>query len=564
MGRKKKEQEPSATEQFLEEMRQRLRRFPLPFVGFVCIFSSIAIGFIGTLFFGLEPMLNFIFGVFALLVAIIASLFPIVLWILSDPENPVQYLKLRWIGRYLFAGLMLVAIGPRTGIPWMNGIAEEVVCAPGYETLNVANSEKMGILELLTDHTLRPYCSGELGKFPPRHFSNIIAHVSVYTLLILLLFGINLTFTLTPLYARFRDMRFVATPLAFIAVIVLIQTVPAPFRTIIRPVRNFLADGGSRDTLLHDAIKRNDLDALRTRLEAGDRVDGFRGLSGSHPTPNPPLYLALRTGRTEHARVLLEYGADTDIRTSRKLVATHFAAQGGNVAMLEAVLEEGAPLDPVDNGGRTPLYYALKTQNWDAARMLLDHGADPAAASETIAAQMVTLAVGAPGDLLQRLHERGAGMEKGGEALVSAARDGQWGSMVQLLELGADPDAKDRDGLTALHHLAGLALKKPEERSEQRDAMNALLDHGANPNATDREGITPLIVMIKQIRRSLSGTGYSRHPDQFQTDLELVRLLVKRGADPNQKGTRPDYSAFDWAKSTYPRERQRALIRALQ
>jgi cytohesin len=59
------------------------------------------------------------------------------------------------------------------------------------------------------------------------------------------------------------------------------------------------------------------------------------------------------------------------------------------------------------------------------------------------------------------------------------------GVMGMLLDLGADPDARDREGRTALHHAV-------EARSMA--ALRPLLWCGANQNLASRAGDTPLIL----------------------------------------------------------------------
>lgn len=75
----------------------------------------------------------------------------------------------------------------------------------------------------------------------------------------------------------------------------------------------------------------------------------------------------------------------------------------------------------------------------------------------------------------------------------------------QLLSHGADANARDKNGETALFHFSG-------SRSE---ALEFLLTHGANVNATDKYGSTALMRAV-------------------QNDLEfVVRALLDHGANVN-------------------------------
>jgi ankyrin repeat protein len=97
-------------------------------------------------------------------------------------------------------------------------------------------------------------------------------------------------------------------------------------------------------------------------------------------------------------------------------------------------------------------------------------------------------------------------------ALLFAARSGDAESARLLVAAGADVNEALPDGATALIVAA---------HSGQRLAAIALLEKGANPNA--------------------SAVGYNAlHAAVLRSDLELVKALLARGADPNApltKGT---------------------------
>lgn len=77
-----------------------------------------------------------------------------------------------------------------------------------------------------------------------------------------------------------------------------------------------------------------------------------------------------------------------------------------------------------------------------------------------------------------------------------------------LLELGANPDARDAAGQTPLHMERGMAMSKTK----------ALLAAGANPNARDADGRTPMFYHVG-------------HP-------ECIKALLAAGADPYAKDTK--------------------------
>jgi tankyrase len=99
-----------------------------------------------------------------------------------------------------------------------------------------------------------------------------------------------------------------------------------------------------------------------------------------------------------------------------------------------------------------------------------------------------------------------------------------------VLKAGADIHKTDKNGVTLLHHAV---------RFRCPDAVEALLRHGASVNqACKRSGSTPL-------HRAVTSTG-APHTAGKQTEAkEIIKLLLKFGADPslkNKNGKRPaDY-----------------------
>lgn len=77
-----------------------------------------------------------------------------------------------------------------------------------------------------------------------------------------------------------------------------------------------------------------------------------------------------------------------------------------------------------------------------------------------------------------------------------------------LLESGADPNARDLRGRTALHNLI-------REQNENPDIWHLLLSAGADVNAADDCGMTPL------------------HFACYYALVDITRLLLQRGAQPD-------------------------------
>ena len=91
-------------------------------------------------------------------------------------------------------------------------------------------------------------------------------------------------------------------------------------------------------------------------------------------------------------------------------------------------------------------------------------------------------------------------------ALIETARHQDAEAVRLLLTSGADPDARQSDGATALHWAA---------YQEDVDMLAALVQAGANVNSTNRLGASPLYLAAKN------------------GNAELIKNLLRAGADPN-------------------------------
>jgi ankyrin repeat protein len=92
-----------------------------------------------------------------------------------------------------------------------------------------------------------------------------------------------------------------------------------------------------------------------------------------------------------------------------------------------------------------------------------------------------------------------------------------------LIELGADPNATDKNGTTPLLRAI---------RNRCAAAVEALLDHGADPFATNKSGSTAM-----QLADWTTGRGGSGSPEAKAQQQEIVRLL--QTSQLRTRGTRP-------------------------
>ena len=251
--------------------------------------------------------------------------------------------------------------------------------------------------------------------------------------------------------------------------------------------------------------------------------------AGADPRAEMPggetvLMTAARAGPAGAVRLLLEHGADPHARDEySRQTALMWAAARNNAGAIEALIDHGADVhartprrDPAPGGsyfsspsatGFTALLFAVRAGQLDAARALLDAGAN---VNDTVS--------------------------DGQSALVVAAANANWELADYLLDRGADPTLAGA-GWNALHQTVrtrrpnpsgGLAGPIPTGNVDSIDVIRKLIARGVDVDARmtrngmkdgqrsrlNRLGATPFFLAAKN------------------TDVEAMRVLVEAGADP--------------------------------
>jgi ankyrin repeat protein len=303
------------------------------------------------------------------------------------------------------------------------------------------------------------------------------------------------------------------------------------------------------DLRLVDAARHQDRDAVRTLLQQHIDVnaaqdDGATALHWAayfddaaiadlliraHANVNAanelavtPLALASSIGMVEK---LLAAGANPNLAGANGESPLMEASRSGRLEIVKALLEHGAEVNARENvRGQTALMWAVSQKHVDVVQMLLEHGADVHARTRSNPQLFYTGEPSGAGrnaaDWQMRTIDRG-----GSTSLMFAARQGDVASARVLLAAGARPNDVAPDGTSALV-LASY--------SGHGDVAALLLSKDANPNLPDA-GYTAL------------------HTAVLRGDLELVRTLLKYGANPNARitqGTAITREGEDWVLPT--------------
>ncbi|MDQ1473061.1 MAG: uncharacterized protein QOJ99_4541 [Bryobacterales bacterium] len=286
------------------------------------------------------------------------------------------------------------------------------------------------------------------------------------------------------------------------------------------------------DFRLADAEKKADKIAVRELLNKHADVNA-PAVDGA-----TALHWAAYWDDLETARLLIDAGANVDATNRYGVTPLSLACTNGNASMVELLLNAKADPNFALPEGETPLMTAARTGKADAVKTLLKHGGD-VKAKEATHGQTALMWAAAEGNVaaVEMLVEFGADLHavsKGGfSALMFAVREGQTGAVKALLKAGASVN----ETLQAPAKQAGISAMGLAAANAHFELAAMLLDAGADPNAAG-QGWTALHTIT-----------WIRHPGYASNDpaptgsgnmssLEFVKKLVSKGADVNARMTK--------------------------
>jgi ankyrin len=270
-------------------------------------------------------------------------------------------------------------------------------------------------------------------------------------------------------------------------------------------------------TALDWAVRRDDLETAELLIRSGADV------SAANRDGATPLLLATINGNAAMIETLIQAGADPNAPlTKYGDTALMMASRTGNTDAIRVLLDHGARLNTKETwGDTTALMWAVSEHHAAAVKLLIDRGADVNARSKFVPSttgrgfEGTTPVAAKPG---QAAEEYASGLLT---PLMFAAREGDLESARLLVTAGAKVNATDGDGKDAL----GLALF-----NGSYEVASLLIDHQANVNQADAQGFTPLFWAVD--RRNMETAP--NFPWMVTTDpLPLIEKLLNAGANPN-------------------------------
>lgn len=307
-----------------------------------------------------------------------------------------------------------------------------------------------------------------------------------------------------------------------------------------------LLKGGADPTdgvTMHIAAGAGNLAALDLLHRFGVDVNGIKG--GVPPLRYILSWTANTKARVAAVRWLLEHDADVNLAWDEPGDAPlHIAAQLWDIPMVELLVHYGADVHQRRADGSTAHTLAALHGNHDIAAWLLEHGARDELTHLDQFISACTRGDRKYADAMLKDHPdlRSELLEEHYLIILTPAERGDAKVLDTMLACGFDPNAKDNEGVTALHRAAMFG---------NSEAVRVLLKYGAAVDTLDHTfSATPLAWAAQ-------GWGYGSRGDSGHIDV--ARQLIEAGSSrewiprdkaPNKEGMQEQLIALCRAAST--------------
>jgi ankyrin repeat protein len=295
------------------------------------------------------------------------------------------------------------------------------------------------------------------------------------------------------------------------------------------------------ETVLMAAARTGSPEAVKLLLDRGADVNAREQTLGENA-----LMWAAAENHPEAVTLLISRGADVNGRSSNlpwskdrfglegvltilpkgRWTPLMYAGRQGSLEAARALVDAGADVNALDPDRLTPAMIATMNGHYDVAALLVERGADP---NITDTSGMALLYAAVDMNTLGEVYGRPG---RKSTSSISALE-----LMKILLDHGADANAQLRSTTQQRAHTPGEPLLGEGTTPMMRAAKNGdasairlLLDHGADPALPQRNHTTALMFAAGNGR----GTGVFTKDIGTERDmLESVKVLVEHGVDVN-------------------------------
>ncbi|XP_034056161.1 histone-lysine N-methyltransferase EHMT1a isoform X1 [Gymnodraco acuticeps] len=212
---------------------------------------------------------------------------------------------------------------------------------------------------------------------------------------------------------------------------------------------NFLMEGPNRVTPLHAAAAEGHQEICHMLVQAGANLDMC------DEEQRTPLMAACENNHVDTVKYLLRAGAAVSHKDIMGFTCLHLAAKLGHHDIIHHLLSKASKyINCQDDGGWTPITWAIEHKHRELVHLLLARGADVNIRDKEENVCVHWAALSGCDDLAQALLEARCDLSAvnvhGDSALHVAARENHLECVMLFLSRGADITQRNREGGTAL------------------------------------------------------------------------------------------------------------------
>jgi len=328
---------------------------------------------------------------------------------------------------------------------------------------------------------------------------------------------------------------------------------------------------------LYIAVVNNQKHIVEYLVSKGVNIDEKNGQQ-----ENTALVKACFDGSLDIAKVLVDAGANMNLKTKDKISPLLYAVEYKHKHIVEYLISKGVNIDE-KNGQveNTALIKACENGSLDIAKVLVDAGANINLKSKAGFAPLYMAVDKKHKPIVEYLISKGVNVNEkngldNGSALYLASYNGSLEIVTMLVDAGADVHLKPIHGYSPLYaafenkhkpimeYLISKGARVDEKNgpgeitvlyqactdsSLDIDIVNLFVDAGADVNSKTKAGYTPLFLAVQNKRKPIVEYLISKgarineknglnddsalHKACYSGSLEMTKTLVEAGADIN-------------------------------
>ncbi|XP_028851480.1 histone-lysine N-methyltransferase EHMT1a isoform X2 [Denticeps clupeoides] len=212
---------------------------------------------------------------------------------------------------------------------------------------------------------------------------------------------------------------------------------------------NLKMDGAKRQTSLHAAAEHGHKEICHILVQAGANLDMC------DEDQRTPLMYACENNHLETVRYLMKAGGATNHKDIRGSTCLHLAAKMGHIDVMQLLLSVASiDVNGQDDGGWTPITWAIEFNHKDQVNLLLSRGANVHVRDKEENICLHWAAFSGSDDIAQVLLETRSDLHAvnvyGDSPLHIAVRENKLDCVMLFLSRGADVNLRNREGDTPL------------------------------------------------------------------------------------------------------------------